>query len=200
MTLRNLIERNLRRLRAEAFRRSYFGIVGGFLGFVSLFLNWYYDPRISWAPLNDHIYFPYVWDNPFYEGPLISGVEMVYYGLAGLLTDHYWNYLGVGVALFAVGSVVTIIWRMGIVAQAAGLLIFLLDFRELQLTASASSTSMWIPELLSEFSSGYVIALLAFLIAAFGDITPIWRRSMPTVVPAISRIATHSPNAVRLRR
>lgn len=173
MELRTAIRREIGWLKIVSFRGSSAGIIGGFLGLASLFLVWYTEP--GW----------------WYHNYCVTGVAVILQGRGGL---------GDGIILFAAGSMIAVVWRFGFVAQAAGLLMFLLDFRSLQLSTLGTIEHWWAPQLFVGFTSGYMVALAAFLIVAFGGFVPIWRRAMPTTVPAISRIATHSPNAIRIRR
>lgn len=165
----------------NALRRDAFGIVGGFLGIVSLFQAWLYAPHLHWMIVPDRV------DTVLRPiDPYVTGIDLILGG---------WNGLGAGVIIFAIGSGIAILWRLGFIAQLAGLLMFLSDFKVAQRASVPSS--MWAPELLVGFTYGVLLAMIAFLLVAYGGVTPHWKRTKPAVVPSVSRIAAYSPYGIR---
>lgn len=170
-------------LRRGLFRRDAACVVGGSLGIISLFFNWYYspDPNVYIVPQpGDYSYFWFHWD------PYRSGIELLSVPPGGLTT---------GVLIFAIGSIIALVARIGFIPQLAGLLMFLLDFNHVRAVVSNGYEL----QLLTGFSSGYLIALLAVLVSSFGSATPMWRRTKHRYAPATFRILALSPNASRIQ-
>ncbi len=97
-------------------------------------------------------------------------------------------------ALFLVGTAVSLFYRHGVALQAVGLLGFIMVAPG-HFTTSVSSHSAFIV-----LGPGYFVALAGVLVSAFLARNFWWQRSTSGVVPSISRIAALSPNSTRISK